>query len=113
MSAIIDKINLVSEAREALAAVEAEVAEAIGPKLAAKLETAKSEVKAAEKEVREAAKKNHRGKRSFAGVALQLVYQLRITYPKAKLEEVVPERYLSKVRKETEVWQIQKVKASD
>ena len=111
MSAIIDGINKVSEAREALAAVETEISEAIGPELQAKLEAAQNDVKAAEKSVREAAKKNHRGKRSFAGVALQLVYQLRITYPKAKLEEVVPERYLSQVRKETEVWQIQKVKA--
>jgi hypothetical protein len=105
MSAIIEKLDRVAEAREALEAARAEVP----AEVQAKISAAEAEVKAAEAEVKAAAKFiSGNGKHTIAGKILQLVYVTRITYPSKALEAEVPEELLAKVRKTSSSWAIRK-----
>lgn len=84
----------------------------IPPSLKSERADLSSECKILEDEIKSTAAKlrsDHR--HSFKGKLLQVVYTFKVSYPKAKLEAEVPERYLSKVRKESEVWGIKKTAA--
>jgi len=106
MSAIVEKLDRVAEARAALEAARAEVP----AEVAARILAAEAEVKAAEAEVKAAAKYiNTAGQHTIRGKLLQLVYVTNVTYPKASLEAEVPEEYLSKVRKTSSTWAIREV----
>lgn len=69
-----------------------------------------ADIKASEAELKQAAKHvSGAGVHTLKGRILQLVYSNRVSYPKAKLEVVVPEKYLKLVRKSADVWAIRKV----
>ena len=102
------KLDQLAEARAALEAARAEVP----AEVAAKISEAEAACKAAEAEVKAAAKHiSGAGKHTIRGKLLQLVYVTNVTYPKAKLEAEVPERYLAKVRKVSDTWAIRKAAA--
>lgn len=48
---------------------------------------------------------------TFRGKLLQVVYTSKVSYPKAKIEAEVPERYLKGIRKTADVWGIRKAAA--
>jgi hypothetical protein len=108
MSAIVEKLDRLAEARAALEAARAEVP----AEVAAKISKAEAACKAAEEEVKSAAKHiSGAGKHTIRGKLLQLVYVTNVTYPKAALEAEVPERFLSQVRKTSSTWAIRKAAA--
>jgi hypothetical protein len=102
-------LDRLSSLRADLDVINTRIEASIPPSLKAERSDLSSECKILEDDIKSTASKlrsDHR--HSFAGKLLQVVYTFKISYPKAAIEAEVPERYLVKVRKESETWGIRK-----
>jgi len=106
---ISNELDRLAGLRADLDTLNIQIEASIPPRLKDLRGTLSAEVKELEGEIKTTAanlRSDHR--HTFKGKLLQVVYTLRVSYPKAKIEAEVPERYLKGIRKTADVWGIKK-----
>lgn len=106
------RLDGLASLRKDLEVIEARCEASIHPTLKDQRDSLKAAIKQDEGDIKQAAKHiTVANRHTLRGKILQLVLTNKVSYSKADIERVVPESFLSQIRKTAEVWSIRKAAA--